>query len=281
MGTFVEAYMAMVDAERSQHLRVVGDDAGDRWGGGVAQRLSANLAGPLHPHMAYLASLLRPGDVLLDVGGGAGRNALPLASRCAEVINVDPSPGMRAQFEATAVAAGITNARFVQSDWVGAAGVTGDVALAAHVTYFVRDIESFVRKLHGAARRLVAINVVSEPMPNRYADFFRLLHGEPKAELPGLRELLPVLWELGALPEVRVYPSPLVAARAAPTRAAAIDQALDGGWVRPDQIAAARSLVERHFDALFVADGDGVHVRRVYRQREVLITWETEEPLGG
>jgi SAM-dependent methyltransferase len=281
MGRWVDAYTAMVDAERLQHRRLVGDAGGDRWGGGVAQRLSANLAGPLHPHMDYLASRLRPGDVLLDVGGGAGRNALPLAARCAEVINVDPSPGMRAQFEATAAAAGITNARFVQSDWVGAVGVTGDVALAAHVTYFVRDIEPFVRKLHEAASRLVAISVLSEPMPNRYADCFRLFHGEPKAELPGLRELLPVLWELGVLPEVRVYPSPLVAVRAAPTRAAAIDQALDGGWLRPDQTESARSLMECHFDELFVTDGDGVHVRRVHRQREVLITWETGEPLGG
>lgn len=280
MGASTEAYAAKVDAERTQHIRVVGETTGDHWGGATAQRLSADMTRALSPHLAYVASLLRPADVLLDVGGGAGRNALPLASRCAEVVNIEPSPGMRGQFEATAAASGVTNARIVQADWVGATGIVGDVALVAHVTYFVRDIDPFIRKLHAAARRHVVISVLSEPMPNRYADFFRLFHGEPKAELPGYRELLPVLWELGLLPEVRVFPSELVIARAAPSREEAIKQALDGGWLRADQTEPARSMIESRFDELFVQDQHGVNIRRIHGLKEVLITWETDHPLA-
>ncbi|MEK7214023.1 MAG: class I SAM-dependent methyltransferase [Chloroflexota bacterium] len=280
MSSSIEAYVAKVDAEHAQRLRVVGAATGDRWGGGMAQRLSADMSRALSPHMTYVASLLRQDDVLLDIGGGAGRNALPLASHCAEVIDIDPSPGMRAQFEATAAAAGITNARFVQADWVTATGVTGDVALVAHVTYFVRDIEPFVRKLHAASRRLVVISVLSEPMPNRYADFFRMFHGEAKAELPGYRNLLPVLWELGLLPEVRVFRSELVASRAAPNREEAVRQALDGGWLREDQTEQARTMIEARFDELFVQDQQGVHVRRIHGLKEVLVTWDTGRPLA-
>jgi SAM-dependent methyltransferase len=40
--------------------------------------------------------------VVVDVGGGAGRYSLPLASRCREVVNVDPSAAMGAAFAANA-----------------------------------------------------------------------------------------------------------------------------------------------------------------------------------
>ncbi len=41
-----------------------------------------------------IASYVRPDDVVVDVGGGAGRVCLPLALQCKEVLNIEPSPGM-------------------------------------------------------------------------------------------------------------------------------------------------------------------------------------------
>ena len=141
------------------------------------------------------------GEPEADRWGGAGGQRLR--------VNVDSSGGMRRLFDEAAAATGITNVRFVLSDWLRAEGVMGDVALVAHVTYFVRDIVPFLEKLRAATRRLVVISVLSEPMPNRFADFFRAFHGEPKVELPGYQELLPVLWALDVLPEVRVFPAEL------------------------------------------------------------------------
>lgn len=89
MSTVAEAYAARHDAEQAQRRRLLGEPEADRWGGAGAQRLRADVARPLSPHQEYVASFLRPSDVLLDVGGGAGRNGLPLADRCREVVNVD------------------------------------------------------------------------------------------------------------------------------------------------------------------------------------------------
>ena len=89
------------------------------------------------------------------MGGGAGRVALPLALRCREVITVDASPGMGAEFTAAASEAGISNARFVHTNWLEAESFQGDVALTANVTYFVREIVPFIEKLARAARRPV------------------------------------------------------------------------------------------------------------------------------
>src|SRR4029077_5318355 len=114
----------------------------------LAQPFHADPRRPLDSLLTTIASYVREGDVLVDVGGGAGRLSLPLALRCREVVIVDPSEGMRAVFEKTAKDAGITNARFVTAGWLEADDIEGDVALVAHVTYFVREIAPFLRKLN-------------------------------------------------------------------------------------------------------------------------------------
>src|SRR5216683_1267011 len=210
--TAAETYAARIDAVRVQRARLHGaPPPDDPWAGPVARRFRADPHRPLDAHLAVLASYTRPEDVFLDVGGGAGRVALPLALRCREVTTVDASPGMGVEFTAAAAEAGIPNARFVHANWLEAEGFQGDVAFTANVTYFVRDIVRFIEKLATAARRRVMITVWSVANPNQSAQLFHLVYGEEQVAAPGHRELLPVLWELGILPDVHVLPGvPLV-----------------------------------------------------------------------
>jgi hypothetical protein len=224
-----------------------------------------------------LAAFVCPEDVVVDVGGGAGRVGLPLALRCRELINVDPSQGMRGQFESSAREAGITNARFVQETWPVEPAVTGDVVLTVDVTYFVRDIVPFIRGLEMAARRRVIISIWSVPPPVQGAAVYELVFGEPLVWRPGHRELLPVLWDLGILPDVVVLPLPMTQTFAwppQPTREATVAWAVERARSLGDlDERPARKQLTARFDELFEQGTGGYAPLWSPDVREMLITW--------
>src|SRR3954451_19465194 len=87
-------YAERVDAVLAQRTRLRGEQpSGDIFAGLPADHplMKADPRRQHEPNLAIIASYVEPDDVIVDVGGGAGRIALPLALRCREVINVDPS----------------------------------------------------------------------------------------------------------------------------------------------------------------------------------------------
>jgi hypothetical protein len=284
MPRAAEHYAALFDANAEQRARVrAGEPPGDRYGGKdcAARRFRYNPKRKLDANLEAIASYVEPGDVVVDVGGGAGRIGLPLALRCKELINVEPSPAMIAEFEACCGESGIANARVVQSGWPPAEAVEGDVVVVTHVTYFVRDIVPFIEALVATARRRVVIAVFDPPPPNMRAETFRVVHGEELALMPGHRELLPVLWDLGILPDVRVLPVPFGAgvgsgAGTPQTPQDAVARQLDDFWL-PDDAGRerARQALLGKFDELFMRNDQGYTRRMGQDARELLITWET------
>lgn len=267
----------MAAAYHAQRERVAG--TGDMWAGCVGN-FKANVGAPLDQLRTTIASYLRPGDTVLDVGGGAGRLSLPLASRCGEVICIDPSEAMGGVFRETVREAGIPNARFVPGAWPDT-DAEGDVALVAHVTYFVRRIEPFIAALQRAARRRVVISTRSVAPPNQVAPFYELLRGEPLAPVPGPDELLAVLRALDIPAEV-VDAGEALAPSTAPvgkTPQEATEIHVRGGvalgWVLPGEAARCRALITEHFDSLFAPTDLGYRPRVALGARELIITWET------
>ena len=276
MTTAAEQYASLLDAVQEQQLRLFGPLPADIWTGQSAAQFRFDPHRELDPNLAVLAFNIEPNDLVVDIGGGAGRVSLPLALRSREVLTVEPSAGMAAEYEGSRDEAGMTNARLVPAGWMDDHGIIGDVTLTCDVTYFVRDIVSFVEKMQSSARRRAMITVWSEPPPNRGADLFRRVYGEPLAPMPGHRELLPVLWDMGILPDVRVMLAPTWWEDwHYGTREEALDSVIFGRWSREGIRDSARGIFDEQFDELFVRDGDGYLA--IWRQpmRELLITWET------
>jgi SAM-dependent methyltransferase len=273
-----EDYARRVDSLTSQRTRGRRGQRRAGWTPILAEQARDDPHRPIDPNLPALASYIDPGDVVVDVGGGAGRVCLPLALRCREVVNVDPAPAMRAAFEQSARDTGIANVRFVQASWPSDPPITGDVVLATQVTYFVRDIVPFIQHLDAAARRRVIIGIWSVPPPVQGAAIYELMFGGPFVGPPGHRELLPVLWDLGILPDVRVLPMPMRWTFAWPpqsTREQMMDWAVRyivslGAVAESD----ARAQISAHFDELFVWDVDGYGPHWPADVREMLITWE-------
>jgi SAM-dependent methyltransferase len=246
-----------------------------------AGNFKPNLIAPLNPLLERIATFLSPSDVLLDVGGGAGRLSLPLAGRCGEVVCIDPSPSMGEAFVGAAREAGISNARFIGEGWMEAGDVEGDVALVAHVTYFVPQIAPFLAKLDSATRSRVIIVARDPAAPNQFAPFFRLVRDEEQALVPGYRELVPALEELGINAELidAGDAQPPAAVPLAKTRDDAVRNEVEGGirlgWMKPDEAERAAELFHKHFDDLLVETPDGFRRRNALDARELIITWET------
>jgi SAM-dependent methyltransferase len=237
---------------------------------------------PLEPNLATLASYVEPDDVIVDVGGGAGRFSLPLALRCRELINVDASTAMLAGFEANAGKAGIANARAVRAAWQAVEPPRASVVLVNHVTYLTPDIVPFLEKVNATATRRVLITVGHPPPPSWNRDLFALLYGETEEIVPGHVELVNVLWELGIHPDVRMLAVPPTSIPAAPTREAAIQGAVarfpSDQWalwpLGAELQTRLKQLLESRFDELFVQTPEGYLPGWLPLGPEVFITWE-------
>lgn len=156
------------------------------------------------PVVNRLLREVQPESTALDVGGGAGRLALPLALQCHHVTVVEPSPSMMDLLQQGAKDANIHNLSIVQATWEEAVAQPASVVLCAHVLYGVQNVEPFVKKLASHATEMVLILMFMDSPQAHLSPVWKRVHGEERVTLPALRELLGVLWEMEIYPDLEV-----------------------------------------------------------------------------
>lgn len=170
----------------------------------VASRFRADPRRTDDAALEILRSLVEAGETWLDIGAGGGRYALPIALVAGRVIAVEPSPGMAGVLRSGMEEHGITNVDIVQSRWPMEGGPEADVSLISHVGYDVEEIGPFLDAMEAATRRL-CVAVFLDRAPSAAASpFWEIVHGEPRVELPALREFLVLQLARGRLCEVRL-----------------------------------------------------------------------------
>src|SRR5215467_1739746 len=216
-----------------------------------------------------LAQELTPATTLLDVGAGAGRFALPLALRCKHVTVVEPSPSMGETLRHLAAEAGIENITIVARRWEEAEVEPADIVLSAHVIYSLEDIGPFVVKLAQHARQKVYMPTFMRPPRARYAPFWSQVYGEDKRELPGVAELMQVLWELDIYPNLEMYaPVPV---RPFKDWQRALDTLRSRLCVTPDTTHDTR--LQQALRELLIATPEGYVIKGAPPGRLALISW--------
>jgi len=159
------------------------------------------------PTLQTVLTLLRPDDVVVDIGAGGGRFALPFAANVRRVIAVDPSPGMLGVLQQGIGVTGAENVEVVEGRWP-MAGKRGTVSFIAHVGHDVDEIGPFLDAMEKAASRLCVAVMFETPPPAEVDAIWPAVHGIERASLPALPELLALLLARKRLFEVRLVDVP-------------------------------------------------------------------------
>jgi SAM-dependent methyltransferase len=224
------------------------------------------------PEVERLAQEVHPSTTLLDVGGGAGRFALPLALRCHHVTVVEPSPVMGESLRHLAAEAGIENVTLVAKRWEEAEVEPVDIVLSAHVIYMIADIRPFVLKLVKHARQKVCMPTFMRPPMSRFAPFWPRVHGEDKQEVPGAAEFMQVLWEMGIYPHLEMFEA--VPFRAFKNWQRALDTLRQRLFVMPDTEKDAR--LQQAMRELLIETPAGYAIRGIKPGPLAFISWRPE-----
>ena len=267
----IEVWKQSVAANQAQSQKI-------RAAQGIAEVDRWEVVSPLfkaNPHRTddievnRLVREVTPAMTVLDVGGGAGRFALPLALRCRHVTVVEPSPSMGESLRQLAAEAEIDNVSLVAKRWEEAEVEPADVILAAHVIYMIEDICAFVAKMVAHARQKVLLLMFMRPPLARYAPFWRWVHGEDKQELLGAGEFLQVLWEMDIYPDLEMFEPR--ESRAFKDWQTALETLRRRIHVRPDTAEDARLL--RGMRELLIETPGGYTIKEAAPEYLALISW--------
>ena len=231
---------------------------------------------PLDPYRTDDAALnglfavLGSGTEVLDVGGGAGRFALPLATRAKRVTVVERSEDSLELLKCSAAEAGITNISIIHESWEDAQPPMADMVLCSLVIHHVPEVVPFVSKLQDHAKNRVVMLEMNETPGSIDQPFYEKIYGSALTPLPGLARVMEVLWALDIYPDVKMTrPEPVVVAS---DRDAAIDHMRQRMGI--EEATAEDERLRAAADELLEETTDGITVRGVAPRRQAIITWQ-------
>ncbi len=147
---------------------------------------------------------------VLDVGGGFGAVAVPVAGRGSRVTVVEPHPSMVELLERWAAQERVADRiRVVRQPWPAAvAGIEPhDVVVCSHVLYPIEDVAPFIDALIAATRRSCLITMRFGGPEQVPGELFWDLHGEERVPQPGFGDLCALLAGLGLQFDATTYES--------------------------------------------------------------------------
>lgn len=206
---------------------------------------------------------------VLDVGGDAGRYALPLALRSRWVTVVEPSAALGDLLSTKAKEANIKNISIVRGLWEEVEVDPAQVVLCAKVVYGVANLAAFVLKLESHATDRVLILADMESPQAIFSPLWEAVHEEERINSPAIPELLSVLWASGIYPDSEMF-EPTVG-ETAPNREAALPMLRQMFHVIVDTEKDRR--LQAIMDELVVQTPDGLAIKGAGLRRQGLISW--------
>ena len=224
------------------------------------------------PALNGIYEIVGKGVEVLDVGGGAGRFALSLATRAKGVTVIDPSADSLDLLKRRMAEFGFTNVTAVQERWEDAEVPRADVTFCSLVLHHVVEAVPFVRKLEERARGRVVILEMVETPGSLAVPFYERVYGRAPTPLPGVPKLLNLLWAMDIFPDVKML-SPEIPVLDK-DRSSALEKLRRMLTVKEGTDADERLRVAA--DELLEESSKGLTVRGVKMWRQAIITWRPE-----
>ncbi len=221
------------------------------------------------PVVNALFNILGTDAEVLDVGGGSGRLALPLATRAKQVTVVEPSEESVELLRERAAEASITNIAVINEPWEDVLEPTADIVLCSLVLHHVMDAAPFVTKLQKHTRDRVVIVEMMETPGAVEMPFYERVYGSAPTPLPGLPKVLELLWALRIFPDVNMV-SPETAILDT-NRESALEHlrrrlSVEEGTDADERLRAA-------MEDLLVDIPEGLTVRGALPRRSAIVSW--------
>jgi SAM-dependent methyltransferase len=275
---FIDRWRCIVEERRRQtdaaHARL-GRTTADYWARRAGRFATFSREGRPDPFLEKVLAHVDAESTVLDVGAGTGRHSVPLARVVRRVFAVEPSPAMAAHLREWAQEEGLGNIELIEGAWPDVDAPTCDVAICSHVLYPVAEIEPFLRKLDGSARRYVFLWLHDEQIALESLGLWERFHGEPRAPQPTFRDALPVLWQMGLRPNLEMSVVPESWSWESLDEAA---QNFRDHLAIPEDAATEVRLRQMLADALVEREGRLYLPKTTYRSA---IVWWGKEDTGG
>ena len=192
------------------------------------------------PFYFALWNEVRPELTLLDVGAGTGRFSLALAPRVKEVIAVEPNATMLHYLQAQMEEQKISNITCITQPWEAVSNeIRADIVICSHVLYPIREVDSFLKKLHTAARRSCFIYLRAGHYDDITAPFWKHFHGTDRFMPPGYIHALDVMYEMGLYANVEIARSTFIMRY--PSLAVAVEELMEQ-LILPDREEVRQEL---------------------------------------
>ena len=208
------------DHEHGEHEQELtdGHGSGGHVHGGHGGFFHSNM--PHDPHRTddpaanILFGLLGSEATVLDVGGGPGRFALPLATRAKHVTVIEPSAEAIEMLNERAGEAGLPNITSINERWEDASAPTADLVLCSLVLHHVPDAAQFIAKMEEHATDRVVVVEMMAPPSEVELPFYERVYVSTPTEMPGLPDVLQLLWAMDIYPDVTMLaPEPTLLGR--------------------------------------------------------------------
>ena len=204
------AWRVLVSSEREQVESLPNRPRPEDFYAPIAQAFRDDPYRKDDPLLELLRPLARQDETWLDLGAGGGRYTLPLALAVRRVYAVEPSAGMREQLAAAITEHGVANIETYAERWPSTQSDVpiADVGFMSQVGYDIEDIGPFVEQLEAHTGRMCAVMLYDRTPLMYFAPLWALVHGEPRVQLPGLREFIALLFARGKAPSLTTITVP-------------------------------------------------------------------------